>query len=395
MRKIKTKKKVKKIKRPKKQIGFLVNGPVPASKEWRGMPEFTVQHEPKPETTATFKFASEEDYREFEKKLLDAGIFENSKIFSRKSNREAWYPQKSRSTHFEYQGPMDLVPRFPVYIVSKGRWEKRPTADMLEKLKIPYFIVVEEQEYEEYKANCKGEVLILPQKYKDEYDTFWKDGDPRTGPGPARNFAWDHSIENGHDWHWVLDDNIEVMMRFNNNLKIKCRTPACFWAMEEFVLRYSNIAVAGPHYSFFIAEKSWYPPYVANTRIFSHLLIRNDIPFRWRGRYSEDVDLSLRVMKAGWCTVQFNAFLQRKMPTQVLRGGNSAEFYDNEGTFKKSKMLEEMHPDVAKVTQRYGRDHHYVDYRLFKGNRLKRKPGLKVKKGSDEFGIILKKLKRK
>lgn len=383
-------------KKKKKQLGFFSPRKVNAFDAWKNMPEFKVQHEPKPVTTATFKFETEEDFQEFNNKLLEHKIFEDKKIFSKQANRECWYPQKRRSPHFEYvndQTEKEQLPRFPVYIISKGRFEVRPTADMLEKLGIPYFIIVEKEEYKQYKAVVKGKVLVLPKKYKKNYDVFWKDDDPRTGPGAARNFAWDHSIENGHDWHYVLDDNIQVMMRFNNNLKIKCRTPSIFCAMEDFVLRYENIAVAGPHYSFFIAEKTWYAPYVANTRIFSFLLIRNDIPYRWRGRYSEDVDLSLRVLKDGWCTVQFNAFLQRKMPTQVCRGGNSAEFYDKkEGTYLKSKMIVDMHPDCAYFVKRYGRDHHYVDFRKFKGNKLKLKPGLNLTDKPNEFGMQLKDL---
>ena len=56
------------------------------------------------------------------------------------------------------------------------------------------------------------------------------------------------------------------------------------------------------------------PPFKANTRIYSCILIDNALPFRWRGRYNEDTDLSLRVLKAGLCTIQFNAFLRRRWP---------------------------------------------------------------------------------
>jgi len=113
--------------------------------------------------------------------------------------------------------------KYPIYIISKGRYKRRPTANVLEKMGIPYKIVVEEQEYEEYKKVVKGEVIILPKQYQDEYDTFWKeDNDSRKGAGAARNFCWDDSIENGFSWHWVLDDNIESVERFNNNMKIKC-----------------------------------------------------------------------------------------------------------------------------------------------------------------------------
>lgn len=39
---------------------------------------------------------------------------------------------------------------YPVYIVSKGRWETRLTSKALEKLNIPYHIVIEPQEYSNY-----------------------------------------------------------------------------------------------------------------------------------------------------------------------------------------------------------------------------------------------------
>ncbi len=74
-------------------------------------------------------------------------------------------------------------------------------------------------------------------------------------------------------------------------------------------------------------------------------------------------------MKDGDCTIQFNEFLQAKVNTQVLGGGNTAEFYAHEGTWNKSIMLEVAHPDVAKVVWRYGRWHHEVNYRPFKDNK--------------------------
>ena len=51
--------------------------------------------------------------------------------------------------------------------------------------------------------------------------------------------------------------------------------------------------------------------------------------------------------------------------TQKIKGGNTDEFYETEGTLPKSKMLEEMHPDVAKVVWKFNRWHHQVDYSGF------------------------------
>ena len=43
-----------------------------------------------------------------------------------------------------------MNPKHPVYIISKGRWDSRHTSKALEKMDMPYSIVVEEQEYEQY-----------------------------------------------------------------------------------------------------------------------------------------------------------------------------------------------------------------------------------------------------
>ena len=283
--------------------------------------------------------------------------------------------------------------RFPIYIISKGRYDRRPTANALEAMGCEYYIVVEEDEYDKYKSVVKGTVLILPNNYKEDYDCFWSDDDKRTGPGPSRNFCWDHSISNGFEWHWVMDDNIESIERYNNNMKVRCNASTPFYIMEGFVLRYDNIAIAGPNYSHFCPANEGRAPLYFNTRIYSTLLIRNNIPYRWRGRYNEDTDLSLRVLKDGYCTVQFNVFLQGKRATQTVKGGNSKEFYDDDGTYNKSKMLEDMHPDVAKVIKQYNRYHHHVNYKPFKENILKRKSGVVIPEVSNNFGLKLIKVK--
>jgi hypothetical protein len=280
--------------------------------------------------------------------------------------------------------------KYPIYIISKGRYKRRPTANALEEMGVSYYIVVEQHEYEEYKSVVKGKVLILPQKYLDEYDTFWERAeDNKCGPGAARNFCWEHSIENGHKWHWVMDDNIESFERFNHNMKIKCTTPKPFMAVENFVDRYENLAIAGLGYSIFCPASEARPSIRFNTRIYSCLLIRNDIPYRWRGRYNEDTDLSLRVLKDGWCTVEFNAFLIGKRATQTMKGGNTDEFYAQEGTLNKSQILVDMHPDVAKLTKKFNRWHHHVDYKPFKKNLLIFKDEYVAKYGTNEFGMIL------
>jgi len=270
-------------------------------------------------------------------------------------------------------------PEYHVYIISKGRAESRLTSKTLERMKVPYSIVIEPQEYDDYAAVIDPKkILVLP---------FSNLGQ---GSIPARNWVWEHSISIGATHHWIMDDNINHFYRLHRNKRQVVESGTIFKCAEDFINRYSNVALSGFHYRFFIASNQKYPPYVLNTRIYSCILIRNDIEHRWRGRYNEDTDLSLRVLKDGWCTVQFNAFLQGKTATMTMKGGNTDELYVDNGRLKMAESLNKQHPDVAKIVWRYGRWHHHVDYSPFKRTQLKLKKSVTLSKEPNNYGMILK-----
>lgn len=297
-------------------------------------------------------------------------------------------------------------PKHPLYIVSKGRSSYMLTSRALTAMGVSHSVVVEPHEAAAYRAAVKclqltAKVIELDLDFKATYDLCDGLGHARsTGPGPARNFARQHSIDNGATWHWVMDDNIRAFYRLHENRKVKCVSPAPFRAMEDFCERYVNVAMAGPNYNFFVPSSQKRPPFIVNTRIYSCNLIRNDVPFQWRGRYNEDTILSLDVLNAGWCTVQFNAFLQGKTATQAMKGGNTEEFYHREGTkgpgpyaangtTAKSEMLVRVHPDLARLVWRYGRVHHHVDYRPFKARPLVLREGILLPEASNNYGMSL------
>ena len=89
-----------------------------------------------------------------------------------------------------------MNPKYPIYIVSKGRWESRLTSKALDWMGVPYKIIVEGSQLEMYAAAVgKDKCLVLPPEYLKNYDTCDNLGDSRSkGPGAARNFAWDHSF---------------------------------------------------------------------------------------------------------------------------------------------------------------------------------------------------------
>ena len=159
--------------------------------------------------------------------------------------------------------------------------------------------------------------------------------------------------------------------------------------MEDFVDRYTNVALAGPHYRFFAPSTEKRPPFMLNRRVYSCILIKNDISYRWRGRYNEDTDLSLRILKDGWCTVLFYAFLQGKTATMTMKGGNTDELYQDDGRLKMTRSLQRQHPDVTQVKRRWGRWQHVVDYSRFKHNKLIRNPDIEIPDGINNYEMEL------
>jgi len=267
------------------------------------------------------------------------------------------YDNSATNQYYKENGETTELPIYPVYVISKGRWKKRMTSRTLEAMGIPYRIVIEPQEYDNYAAVIDpGKILVLP---------FSNLGQ---GSIPARNWVWEHAIDAGAKRHWILDDNISGFGVLKNEKRLRTKNGNLFSLCEKFTERYSNIAQSGIRYRFhhnFVQS-----PYLLNTRIYSCILIKNDIRFRWRGKYNEDTDLSLRILKDGLCTILFTWCYCDKQATMTSRGGNTDELYKGDGRLLMAQSLKEQHPDLVTVIDMWGRPQHYVDYKVFKNNKL-------------------------
>ena len=276
-----------------------------------------------------------------------------------------------------------MNPKYPVYIISKGRWELRLTSKALEKMQVPYHIVIEPQEFEKYAAVIDPKkILVLP---------FSNLGQ---GSIPARNWVWEHAITTGAKRHWILDDNIRSFERMYKNRVYRVTTGTIFKVAEDFIDRYLNVPLAGFQYEMFSSARAKLPAFLLNTRIYSCILIDNSCKHRWRGRYNEDTDLSLRVLKDGDCTILFQAFICEKMSTtKKMKGGNQESLYIQndkmDGHLLMAQSLKKQHPKLVQIKWKFGRWHHQVDYRPFKKNKLIKRPGLIVSKGINEHGMKL------
>ena len=243
---------------------------------------------------------------------------------------------------------------------------------------VEYKVVIEPQEREKYAQIIdESKLLNLP---------FSNLGQ---GSIPARNWVWNHSANLGFSRHWILDDNIEAFNRLHMNDKLEVRCNATFRACEDFTDRFQNVGLSGMNYYSFCKSTDSVPPYYLNTRIYSCILVRNDLNFRWRGRYNEDTDLSLRVLKSGECTILFNAFLCGKVTSMRMKGGNTDSIYaETDNRLEFAQSLVDQHPDVAKVTRKFGRWHHHVNYKPFKKNLLKLIDGYQMPCGINDYGMV-------
>lgn len=343
--------------------------------EWKGMPEFC-QEDLSPFKTVYVHFACREDMEAF------ASLVGQTVI---SSTRSIWYPpaEIGRLADKEYfctsRDPKDRLPRYPVFIPSKGRWESRKTMRAFDKIGVPYTVFVEEQEFDKYASVIKPEwIHVLPHRDK--------------GLVVTRNYIWDYAEKLGTERFWTFDDNIDGFFRLNYNLKTPVADGAILRAIEDFTERYENVPISGMNYFMFASRKCAVPPLYLNTRVYSNMLILTKAkdpsgkPYRNEGFYNDDTDLCLRVLKDGYCTILFNAFLILKSTTMTVDGGMTPH-YQGDGRLKMAEELRDKHPDVTTVTWKWGRYQYQVDYSGFKRNKLRLRADAVVPPEVNNYGM--------
>jgi hypothetical protein len=344
--------------------------------EWWGMPSFSMG-DARPQHKITVNFMTSQDVAAFAEKT---GLPVSAR------SDTCWFPhQEPLRGEYYYDGP-PTNSFYPICIPSKGRADCQKTGKALKRMGVIYTFFVEETEYEEYCRHV-GETNVVKMPFHD------------LGQGsiPARNFIWEWAKERGHKRHWTVDDNIQSFVRCHQNRRLCVYGGGFFRAMEDFVDRYENVAMAGPHHKGFVMDRDpSTTPFLLNSRVYSCILLDTSLPYRWRGRYNEDTDLSLRILKDEYCTMLFRALCMDKGTTVGVRnatpmkGGNTDNVY-NDGDHRRAfaDSLKEQHPDVVEVVWKFNRWHHQVDYSPFKGNRLKLKPGIVPALANNDYGMQL------
>ncbi|MEN2998854.1 MAG: hypothetical protein ABDH28_07475 [Brevinematia bacterium] len=249
---------------------------------------------------------------------------------------------------------------YPVYVISKGRYRytrNRMTWSFLKEEGIPFYLVVEPSEAGRYKE-IHDNLLVLPE---DNYGFST----------PARNFAWEHSIKMGYKAHFILDDNINRVSVVAKGKRKMVRISYLLEASLYVSKMYEKWGMIGFREEQFMIEPQR-RPITFNTHIYSFMLINNNLPFRWKLKYNEDVDMNLKTIGNGFYTIQILVFTFHKYQTRLLKGGNTSTLYTQiNSKVLKTNTLVAQYPHIVRGKNKFGRFHHEIDWKKFYSKPIK------------------------
>ena len=235
--------------------------------------------------------------------------------------------------------PADPVPRYPIFIPSRGRADNPITAKLLKSAGVPFRIVVEPAEADAYaRAVGRDRILVLP----------W-DNPPgaRDGAVRARNWIKDLAVSEGAERHWQIDDDIRTFYHRIDRKRVRCGPGEALRAAEDLSDSFENVDLTG------LALQSWvfngkpFPPYRTNRNVAGTVLVRSEIPYRYRA-LQEDLDLTLQVLSGGRCTILMYDYLI-DTPSPASSPGGLSEAYAGEGKRIIAESVAELWPGLVRV----------------------------------------------
>lgn len=230
------------------------------------------------------------------------------------------------------------MPKYPVYIPTKGRCGNVATAETLEEDGVDYKLFVEPAEVEEYAEKYGADKIVEVE-------------DDDQGLGPTLNEILEYSEDVGCDWHWQLDDDVGAFYIRRGGEVERTGPDEVMRYCEKFVERYKNIGMASPRSSNWMAKQD--KPFSLNLPPLIVKLIRTGMPYRFR-HCQTDTDHALQMLNDGWCTVRFNAFGFSKVASSAELEGGLTDYYRNDGFIDKVRRLQSFWPRTFDVERRSG-----------------------------------------
>lgn len=309
--------------------------------------------------------------------------------------KEAWLPptfEPSCSEGFEERHGM----RYNIYVPSYERAGTAQTIQMLDEYNVKnYYICIDPDQYAKYIQHYpKDRIIIRDITFRDPdvLDLVSSIESPLAfhGHAPLCNFTLSLSRSLGEDKFWFMDDDILSMsmkafkydegfdpatMTYDKDNFYRCSDIKEKFGFNfvDFLNHIETLASKFRNAGFVGLEKfglvftlpiMW----KLGTRVYTFYLTDNRHQVDHLGNHNNDVITSLELSKHGLVNCLFEGICYNSAPTQV--GGGQTEVYATFGTLDKGKVLVRAQPNYAKISNRYNRVHHNVDYNGYNSQRL-------------------------
>jgi glycosyltransferase involved in cell wall biosynthesis len=216
--------------------------------------------------------------------------------------------------YMERTMPMSENNKYTIYIPSKGRARTNKATRTLSGLN--YKLVVEPQDYDEYCLIHSSERVVRLDKNNQ-------------GLAYARNFIKQYSRTIGEEYHWQVDDDIEVFKFRKKNVDKNEKVNAIFAVsiVEYCTDMFTNVAVSGINSDTFAFSRS--NAVQKNKLTCQCVLVNNSFDIDWAYGGVEDWHYTLLSLEKGYCTLAFDHIMTHSPPPGKQAGGNTNTHYSD------------------------------------------------------------------
>ena len=224
----------------------------------------------------------------------------------------------------------------PIYVISRHRSQYELVSRQLYDEGIAHHLVIEPHDYNAYADRYPKELLLTTPV-------------DNIGLAGVRNFCKDHSTENGHAWHWCLDDNIKGFDRLVDGKRQRVPARGVLSIVEQTVGWFDGIGAATPCNTMWMFAQAGKPPVSYNRMISCAMLLRNETEARFLPGMPVDADYTLQMLHAGWSTVVMTHLAYHKTDTGTMQGGLTETEYQGDGRDHRMETLTAKWPGVYKI----------------------------------------------
>lgn len=235
------------------------------------------------------------------------------------------------------------LPRFPVFVTTKGRAATATTPALLEAAGIPYTLVIDPGEAALYRQSFPTSTLLTVPC--DNY-----------GLVHTRQYVRDWARARGAIYYWLLDDDVTAFYEFWLGKRGSQKTTAAraLTALETTVMAYKNVAIAALNWRQLAwAEAEARRPFAVNTRAYLVALLRSDTGIDYDPRFEvkSDVALLLAHLSAKWQSILLHQFAFNAADMTSTAGGCQPAYRAGRQDAE-ARLLQTLYPDLVTVVSK-------------------------------------------